>query len=65
MQSFWIAVRDFLVLLALSWIGVTAVQTPEPAREMNKMKHPAVSVSACPDDGICNSARPSFNTGDC
>lgn len=54
-----VAVRDFLLALALAWIGVTLER--EAARE------PAVAAQACisTDGKSCTVARPSFDSFGC
>ena len=54
-----IAIRDFLVMLALSWIGVTA----EPVK-----REPAPTRPSCGAAGMgamCAHGRPSFDAQEC
>jgi hypothetical protein len=55
-----IALRDFLVVLALSWIGVTA----EPVRRetASPVKPPCVAGG---QTALCERQRPSFNVQEC
>ena len=54
-----IAVRDFLVVMALSWIGVTA----EPARR--ETVSPAKPSCAAGEAALCEHQRPSFDAREC
>lgn len=64
MISVLIAVRDFLLALALSWVGVTIEQPAPPAAQPPAAQH-AASTPACGDGQMCAAQRPQFDSLTC